>query len=85
VYRPGSLPAGLPDWFVQLDTDRDAQIGLYEWRKSGRPLEEFQAMDRNNDGFLTVEEVLWYFAKEKSRLMKVEGTRPGNSRAATSP
>jgi len=62
VYRAGKLPPGLPAWFEQLDTDHDAQIGLYEWKVSGRPIEEFVNMDRNGDGFLTVEEVL-YFTK----------------------
>ena len=52
------LPAELPAWFTQLDSDRDAQLGLYEWRQSGRPLEEFQRMDRNDDGFLTAVELL---------------------------
>jgi Ca2+-binding EF-hand superfamily protein len=58
VYRAGKLPKELPSWFAELDTDHDAQVGLYEWKKSGRSLEEFAAMDRNGDGFLTVEEVL---------------------------
>jgi hypothetical protein len=76
VYRAGHLPPGLPDWFAQLDTDHDAQIGLYEWKHSGRPLEEFRAMDRNNDGFLTVEEVLWYLAREKDRQAKADRQNP---------
>jgi len=65
VYRAGKLPPGLPPWFEQLDTDHDAQIGLYEWKVSGRPIDEFVKMDRNGDGFLTVEEVL-YFTKGSS-------------------
>jgi len=63
VYRAGKLPAGLPAWFQQLDTDKDGQIGLYEWKASGRPLADFFAMDANGDGFLTVEEVLSYEKK----------------------
>jgi hypothetical protein len=58
VYRAGKLPPGIPDWFAQLDTDGDGQIGLYEWKNSGRPLREFEGMDRNGDGFLTIEEVM---------------------------
>ena len=38
VYRFGSLPKDLPEWFSKLDSDKDAQVGLYEWRKAGRDL-----------------------------------------------
>jgi Ca2+-binding EF-hand superfamily protein len=58
VYRIGNYPRELPVWFVQLDTDKDGQVGLYEWKAAGRPVDEFVAMDQNGDGFLTVEEVL---------------------------
>jgi Ca2+-binding EF-hand superfamily protein len=60
VYRAGNLPRGLPAWFTELDEDEDAQIGLYEWKKSGRTMAEFAKIDRNGDGFLTVDEVLRY-------------------------
>jgi EF hand len=63
VYHSHNLPKQLPAWFQQLDTNHDAQIGLYEWKVSGRSIAEFQRMDRNNDGFLTVEEVLGYLAE----------------------
>jgi Ca2+-binding EF-hand superfamily protein len=66
VYRAGKLPKELPAWFQQLDTDSDGQIGLYEWKASGRPMKEFEQMDRNGDGFLTVEEVLYYMNKNKT-------------------
>jgi hypothetical protein len=69
VYRAGKLPKGIPDWFAQLDTDKDGQIGLYEWVASGRPIEQFLAMDRNNDGFLTIDEVM--------RAQPKGGTRSG--------
>src|SRR5262249_19550784 len=60
VPRYGKLAEDMPAWFKELDLDRDGQVSLYEWRISGRPLAEFQRMDRNNDGFLTVEEVRYY-------------------------
>lgn len=63
VHRSGKLPKELPAWFAQMDTDGDAQVGLYEWKSSGRDLNEFMKMDRNGDGFLTVDEVLYYLAK----------------------
>jgi hypothetical protein len=58
VYRFGSLPKDLPEWFSKLDSDKDAQIGLYEWRKAGRDLAEFRSFDLNGDGFITVDEGL---------------------------
>ncbi len=74
VYRSGSLPKDIPAWFAQLDTDQDAQISLFEWRKSGRSIEEFKAMDRSGDNLLTVEEVLLFV-----RLQKMENAVAGNS------
>lgn len=59
VYRSGKLPRDVPPWFSQLDTDQDIQIGLYEWKVSGKSIKEFKEMDRNGDNFLTVEEVLF--------------------------
>ena len=83
VYRAGNLPKELPAWFAQLDTDGDGQVGLYEWKKSGKPLLEFQKMDRNGDGFLTVEEVLAYEAiqnkgKAGNGQVAGNGPSPGN-------
>jgi hypothetical protein len=60
VYKFGNLPKELPAWFAQLDTDKDGQVGLYEWKKAGGDIRKFMEMDRNGDGFLTVEEVLRY-------------------------
>jgi Ca2+-binding EF-hand superfamily protein len=72
VFRAGKLPKELPPWFKQLDANEDGQIGLYEWTKSGRPIEEFLAMDRNQDGFLTIEEVLR--AEKKKKGTTKQGT-----------
>src|SRR5205085_1239544 len=58
IYRAGKLPPDLPPWFTQLDTDGDLQIGLYEWKKSRRPIDEFKKYDLNGDNFITIEEVL---------------------------
>ena len=67
------MPKELPAWFTQLDTDGDAQIGLYEWKDEGRSLEEFAQIDRNNDGFLTVQEVMRHIAVTKARPSSVKG------------
>jgi EF hand len=59
VLRYGKLPVkDLPSWFTTLDTDKDGQIGLYEWRADGRRIAEFQTFDLNNDGLITAEEYL---------------------------
>jgi Ca2+-binding EF-hand superfamily protein len=60
VYRFGKLPKEMPPWFAELDTYKDGQIWLSSWVKAGRSVEEFRAMDRNDDGLLTVEEYLGY-------------------------
>jgi beta-glucosidase len=60
----GGLPAApadrLPTWFADLDTDRDGQVSLAEWRAAGFPVEEFVRLDRDGDGFLTAREVRTY-------------------------
>ena len=71
VVRPARLPTGLPAWFTQLDTDHDGQIGLYEWRMAGWPLEEFSKVDLNDDGFLEPTEILRALA-----MVDRDGKRP---------
>jgi RNA polymerase sigma factor (sigma-70 family) len=59
VYRR-ALPKDFPKWFKELDEDGDGQVALYEWRKSGKSFEEFRQYDFNDDGFITVDEVIRY-------------------------
>jgi len=83
VYRAGKLPKGLPPWFEELDTDKDGQVALYEWRKGGLRLEGFASIDRNDDGFVTIEEVIRYVAEGRqtddegpsSRLSQKKGKK----------
>jgi Ca2+-binding EF-hand superfamily protein len=84
VYRAGKLPKELPPWFQQIDKDGDGQIGLYEWKSSGRPLDEFFKIDRNGDGFLTVEEVLRYVADQNKANGKGSAS-PGSPGANAGP
>ncbi len=58
VFRTGKLPKDIPNWFEQIDTDKDGQIGLYEWVKAVRPIDDFRGMDRNGDNFVTIDELM---------------------------
>lgn len=60
VFRHGKLPKDIPNWFEQLDTDKDGQIGLYEWVKASKAVDEFRPMDRNDDNFITIDELMAY-------------------------
>jgi hypothetical protein len=71
VYTKNNLPKDLPPWFRDL-ADADAQIAFFEWRAAGRSLDEFRKYDLNNDGFITVDEVLAFQAQSK----KATGNRP---------
>src|SRR5262249_43266124 len=60
VYHIGAKkPDGLPGWFSDLDTDKDGQVSHMEWRKGGKTDDEFEKYDRNGDGLVTAEEVLF--------------------------
>jgi Ca2+-binding EF-hand superfamily protein len=77
VYRYGKMPKELPPWFTELDTFKDGQIWLSSWVKSGRSVEEFRAMDRNDDGLLTVDEYLGYVRANNTKQS------PGDTVVAT--
>jgi Ca2+-binding EF-hand superfamily protein len=71
VFRYGKLPTrDLPSWFVDLDKDKDGQVGLYEWRAGGKLTSEFRKYDINGDGFITAEEVLLVQKNEDAKEAK---------------
>jgi EF hand len=45
----------LPDQYKNRDTNRDGQIGFYEWNRNDYA--GFQKLDHNDDGFLTPQEL----------------------------
>ena len=82
VYTAAKLPPGLPAWFAQLDTDKDGQVGLYEWLAAKKPLAEFKAMDRNQDGFLTPDEVLFFETGSSEPAVTAANTNGGTTEGA---
>jgi Ca2+-binding EF-hand superfamily protein len=75
IFRAGNLPKELPDWFAKLDHDgdNDGQVGLYEWKTSKKPLDDFLEMDLNGDGFITAEEYLRWKAKHGDKKAGSQG------------
>ncbi len=87
--RYGTLPKEAPSFFTDLDTDKDAQVALYEWRNSGSDIREFTAMDLNSDGLVTYDEYSRFKRLEAERekvLAKEEGYEgEGSGGTATRP
>jgi Ca2+-binding EF-hand superfamily protein len=77
VYRYGKLPKEFP--FADLDTDKDGQIGLYEWRHAEKSIKEFTELDLNGDGYLTADEWL-----RSQRLAAEKKAASGDPTSATS-
>jgi Ca2+-binding EF-hand superfamily protein len=69
VYRFGNLPKEVPSWFEQQDTDKDGQIGLYEWRSAKKSVSDFEEYDLNGDGYVTAEE---WLRKQRTDLTRRE-------------
>lgn len=84
IIRADNLPEELPGWFKELNTDGDAQISLFEWRTGEKDYAEFRRYDRNNDGLITPDEVLWCIGNAE-RLAEVESPRPTEASAPTAP
>ncbi|QDU80868.1 EF hand [Polystyrenella longa] len=56
--KPSRLPEGLPNWFLGLDRNGDAQLSISEFAPSAGQLkvDEFRKLDLNSDGLVTPEE-----------------------------
>ncbi|MCA8995942.1 MAG: hypothetical protein KDA80_03130 [Planctomycetaceae bacterium] len=81
----------LQESYTEGDIDDDGQIGLYEWRQWKRgSLEEFLALDRNFDGFLTPREIQegpreTTTGGESVVIVNSSGTPVGSGAASASP
>lgn len=51
------VTVGLPASYLDVDSDHDGQLGLYEWKKAKRTVAQFTQLDLNKDGFLTPREL----------------------------
>ncbi|WP_439628731.1 hypothetical protein [Gemmata sp.] len=73
--RYGHLPKDLPEWYDKYDTDKDGQVALYEWRKSGDDIARFLEMDLNGDGLITADELVRFNFKqsEDARIAAITG------------
>ncbi len=74
VFHNNSMPKELPPWFRQMDTNKDGMVSLAEWVKAGKTPEEFLVYDRNDDGLITIEEVM---RKEGLLVAKADNDNPG--------
>jgi Ca2+-binding EF-hand superfamily protein len=52
-----------PKWFRALDKKGEGQISLDQWLKAGKSLEDFNRIDRNGDGYITVEEAMTHLKR----------------------
>ena len=80
--RYGKIPKEILEqypWFEEDDVDKDGQIALWEWRKAGKSISEFNDMDLNGDGLITADELVrWKQRNEDAaRIVAFEnGERP---------
>ncbi|MFP6752070.1 MAG: proprotein convertase P-domain-containing protein, partial [Pirellulaceae bacterium] len=58
--QAGAVVEGLPDWFYELDKNRDQQVSMGEYTQewTENKYSEFTRWDRNGDGLVTTMEVL---------------------------
>ena len=91
VWRYGKLPKGAPSWFLAptksntagLDADHDGQIGLYEWRRAGRPTAQFVEYDLNGDGYLTYLEYETWVKRQADKQKEEDPDAPAPTTVIT--
>ncbi|MDR0522554.1 MAG: hypothetical protein LBH00_11990 [Planctomycetaceae bacterium] len=76
------LPAGVPDWFFDMDINQDAQITMQEYVNGSGGVwteeiaKEFKFLDKNNDGNATVAEVFAVLKQvDEQRALEAEKAR----------
>ena len=87
LFRTVRLPENLPPWFKDYDTETDGQVALYQWKDKYGTVEDFRKLDLNEDGFITVEELIrsGHFATSTGNAPPtVGGLRPRSASSTTS-
>jgi hypothetical protein len=83
-----ALPAGLPDWFLDGDSDGDGQLTLAEFASDGSSAQRrlFAQRDQNGDGVITPDEILHLVKKspEKEKSSTEATTQPEKKSPAPS-
>ncbi|MDR2441464.1 MAG: hypothetical protein LBE12_19050 [Planctomycetaceae bacterium] len=80
------LPVGMPDWFFAWDNDLDGQLSMLEYVHgqswTEKMAEEFQFLDRNNDGVATAAEIIETLKQydEEKRLKEEQAKRDAERR-----
>lgn len=69
----------LPEDYRKYDKDGDGQVGLYEWPKNR--IAEFLTLDKNGDGFLTVEELKKPSPREAKNKEEPKSPKPADAPA----
>ncbi len=72
-------PPKLPEQYRSRDTDKDGQIGMYEWPRSD--YRTFRKLDLNHDGFLTPDELTRGPSKSPSPSLVASAAPPPASPA----
>ncbi|MDR1960126.1 MAG: hypothetical protein LBQ54_13965 [Planctomycetaceae bacterium] len=86
------LPEGVPPWYLDRDKDHDGQLSLFEYANiqtiTREIAEEFEFLDLNNDGILTVSECYQAIkakeeaeqkTKEQEKRDKEKASKPSNT------
>ncbi len=74
------MPQGVPAWYLERDKDKDGQLTLLEYAND-QPLTdaiaaEFEGLDKNNDGFITIAECYAYLKNfDENKRKKEEADR----------
>lgn len=81
-----AVTVSMPAAYVAVDSDKDGQIGLYEWRATNKgSTAQFDALDIDQDGFLTAREMIINETKLKTTVPVMASNPQPNATATNNP